>query len=143
MFEKDDGAFLTISEVSARFGIAAHILRYWETKFARLRPLQRAGNRRYYRPEDIAMVDQINRLLNEQGYTVSGAAKLLSKRNPAVSDTADARNAHNQITAQSAADPARAMQSSAAPYQDVRAIDYAAAIRKIRNRLSDALAAAG
>ncbi len=80
MLEKDTGAFLTIGEVSARFGIAAHILRYWETKFSRLRPLQRAGNRRYYRPEDVAMVDQINRLLNEQGYTVSGAAKLLSSR---------------------------------------------------------------
>ena len=57
---------------------AQHILRYWETRFPQLRPLQRAGNRRYYRPEDVALVKRINLLLNRDGYTVKGVQKLLS-----------------------------------------------------------------
>ncbi|MBW0145850.1 MerR family transcriptional regulator [Sphingomicrobium clamense] len=74
---KDPGAFLTIGEVSEKLGVAQHILRYWETKFYQLRPLQRAGNRRYYRPDDVALAATINRLLNEEGYTVKGAVKAL------------------------------------------------------------------
>ena len=75
--EKDPDAFLTIGELSGELGIAQHILRYWETKFPQLRPMQRAGNRRYYRPDDVALARRINRLLNEEGYTVRGVQKLL------------------------------------------------------------------
>lgn len=75
---KSEGALWTIGEVSDRFDIPQHILRYWETRFAQLRPLQRAGNRRYYRPDDVALVERINRLLNQEGYTVKGVQKLLS-----------------------------------------------------------------
>ncbi len=78
--EKAPGAFKTIGELSAELGVAQHILRYWETKFPQLRPLQRAGNRRYYRPDDVDLARRINRLLNEQGYTVRGVQKLLRKR---------------------------------------------------------------
>lgn len=75
--EKAPGAFKTIGELSVELGVAQHILRYWETKFPQLKPLQRAGNRRYYRPADVELAQRINRLLNQEGYTVRGVQKLL------------------------------------------------------------------
>ena len=75
--EKSPDAFRTIGELSAELGVAQHILRYWETRFPQLRPLQRAGNRRYYRPADVALVRRIADLLNNQGYTVRGVQQLL------------------------------------------------------------------
>ena len=81
--EKSPDAFRTIGELSAELGVAQHILRYWETKFPQLRPLQRAGNRRYYRPADAALARRIHRLLGEEGYTVKGVQKLLRERAPA------------------------------------------------------------
>jgi DNA-binding transcriptional MerR regulator len=78
--EKAPGAFKTIGELSQELGVAQHILRYWETRFPQLRPLQRAGNRRYYRPDDVELARRINRLLNEEGYTVRGVQKLLRQR---------------------------------------------------------------
>ena len=77
--EKAEGAFLTISELSGELGLPQHILRYWETRFPQLRPLQRSGNRRYYRPADVALVRRINQLLNEEGFTVRGAQKALAE----------------------------------------------------------------
>jgi DNA-binding transcriptional MerR regulator len=74
---KDPGALLTIGELSQELGIPQHILRYWETRFPQLRPMQRAGNRRYYRPADVALARRIHRLLDEEGYTVRGVQKLL------------------------------------------------------------------
>ena len=76
--EKSPDAFRTIGELSAELGVAQHILRYWETRFPQLRPLQRAGNRRYYRPADVALVRRIADLLNNQGYTVRGVQQLLA-----------------------------------------------------------------
>jgi DNA-binding transcriptional MerR regulator len=84
--EKAADAFRTIGELSAELGVAQHILRYWETKFPQLRPLQRAGNRRYYRPEDVALARRIHGLLNSQGYTVRGVQQLLQAK----ATTADA-----------------------------------------------------
>jgi DNA-binding transcriptional MerR regulator len=75
--EKAPGAFKTIGELSSELGVAQHILRYWETKFPQLRPLQRAGNRRYYRPADVDLARRIHRLLNSEGYTVRGVQKVL------------------------------------------------------------------
>ena len=75
--DKADGAFLTIGELADELGVAQHILRYWETRFSQLRPLQRSGNRRYYRPGDVATARRINQLLNEQGFTVRGAQRVL------------------------------------------------------------------
>jgi DNA-binding transcriptional MerR regulator len=77
--EKAEGAFRTIGEVSAELNIPQHILRYWETRFPQLRPLQRAGNRRYYRPADMALVKQIDRLLHHEGYTVRGVQQVLER----------------------------------------------------------------
>ena len=81
--EKSPDAFRTIGELSAELGVAQHILRYWETRFPQLKPLQRAGNRRYYRPADVALARRIHSLLNEQGYTVKGVQKLLRDRDAA------------------------------------------------------------
>jgi DNA-binding transcriptional MerR regulator len=78
--QKDPGALLTIGELSQELGVAQHILRYWESRFPQLRPMQRAGNRRYYRPADVDLARRINRLLNQEGYTVRGVQKLLRDR---------------------------------------------------------------
>ena len=77
---KDPEAFRTIGELSEELGVAQHILRYWETKFPQLRPLQRAGNRRYYRPSDVALARRIHQLLSSEGYTVRGVQKLLREQ---------------------------------------------------------------
>ena len=75
--QKDPGALKTIGELSQELGVAQHILRYWETKFPQLKPMQRAGNRRYYRPADVELAHRIHRLLSHEGYTVRGVQKLL------------------------------------------------------------------
>ena len=72
------GAFRTIGQVSSELGIAQHVLRFWETRFPQLRPVQRAGNRRYYRPEDVALVARINQLLNQDGLTIKGVQRALA-----------------------------------------------------------------
>jgi DNA-binding transcriptional MerR regulator len=74
---KGPDAFRTIGEVAAELGVAQHILRYWETRFPQLKPLQRAGNRRYYRPEDVLLVRRIHHLLSREGYTVRGVQQVL------------------------------------------------------------------
>ena len=75
---KSDQAFRTIGELASDLGVPQHILRYWETRFPQLRPLQRAGNRRYYRPADVALAHRIHRLLNKDGYTIRGVQQLLA-----------------------------------------------------------------
>ncbi len=74
---KDEAALRTIGEVSDGLGIKPHVLRYWEQQFSLLNPLKRSGGRRYYRAADIALVEEINRLVNEQGYTLKGAEGVL------------------------------------------------------------------
>ncbi|MFL6848702.1 MAG: MerR family transcriptional regulator, partial [Sphingomicrobium sp.] len=63
---KDPDALLTIGELSQELGVAQHILRYWETRFPQLKPMQRAGNRRYYRPADVDLARKIHRLLSHE-----------------------------------------------------------------------------
>lgn len=70
-------AFRTISEVAEDLQIPQHVLRFWETKFPQLKPLKRGGGRRYYRPEDIALLRRIGDLLYTQGYTIKGVQRLL------------------------------------------------------------------
>lgn len=76
---KDAGALRTIGEVAKALGIRQHVLRYWEEQFAMLRPLKRSGGRRYYRPEDITLVERIDRLVHHEGYTLKGAMKALQE----------------------------------------------------------------
>lgn len=75
---KEPGALRTIGEVAKALGLKQHVLRYWEEQFPMLRPLTRAGGRRYYRPEDVALVARIDELLHREGYTIRGARQALS-----------------------------------------------------------------
>ncbi len=74
---KSAAAFRTISEVSDELDVPQHVLRFWETKFAQVRPLKRGGGRRYYRPEDVDLLRQIRDLLYTDGYTIKGGQRLL------------------------------------------------------------------
>jgi DNA-binding transcriptional MerR regulator len=85
---KSELAFRTIGELAGDLGVPQHILRYWETRFPQLKPLQRAGNRRYYRPDDVALAKRIHRLLNEEGYTIRGVQQLLRRGAGAAHDGA-------------------------------------------------------
>ncbi|WP_296677790.1 MerR family transcriptional regulator [Novosphingobium sp.] len=75
---KDAGALRTIGEVAKALGIRQHVLRYWEEQFPMLRPLKRGGGRRYYRAEDVTLVETIDRLVHREGYTLKGARMALS-----------------------------------------------------------------
>lgn len=74
---KSATAFRTISEVAEELDVQQHVLRFWETKFTQVKPLKRGGGRRYYRPEDVAVLQHIHHLLYTEGYTIKGAQKLL------------------------------------------------------------------
>ncbi len=109
---KSAAAFRTIGEVAQATGLAPHILRYWESRFPELRPITRAGNRRYYRPEDVALVERIDRLLNREGYTIKGVQQLLARDAtpiaasvaPAVDDAAGSLAAIRDLLARAIAD---------------------------------------
>lgn len=75
--EKSENAFRTISEVADELGVQQHVLRFWETKFTSVKPMKRGGGRRYYRPEDVALIRKIHHLLYTEGYTIKGVQKLL------------------------------------------------------------------
>lgn len=77
---KAPGAFRTISEVAEELGVQQHVLRFWETKFSQVKPLKRGGGRRYYRPEDVALLKKIHTLLYTSGYTIKGVQKLLKEK---------------------------------------------------------------
>jgi DNA-binding transcriptional MerR regulator len=125
--QKDPGALLTIGELSQQLGVAQHILRYWETRFPQLRPMQRAGNRRYYRPADVELAHRIHRLLNQEGYTVRGVQKLL--RDKSAADAEDF-----------APPPSTAMAEPADRPQDAPPGIDVDRLLELRNRLADALA---
>ena len=94
MTDKASDAFRTISEVSTELDVPPHVLRFWETKFTSLRPLKRSGGRRYYRPDDVALIIKIRDLLYKEGFTIKGAQRFLKLRevgapsdiNPAAAD---------------------------------------------------------
>jgi len=83
---KSNEAFRTISEVAEDLDLPQHVLRFWETKFSQVRPLKRGGGRRYYRPEDVALLRHIRSLLYDEGYTIKGAQKLLRQDGPSKSE---------------------------------------------------------
>lgn len=78
--EKSDAAFRTISEVAEALDTPAHVLRFWESKFAQIKPMKRGGGRRYYRPEDVSLLRGIRELLYEDGLTIKGVQKVLRER---------------------------------------------------------------
>lgn len=77
--QKGTEAFRSIGEVASMLGIAPHVLRYWETQFAQLRPMKRPDGRRYYRPEDVQLAAGLCEVLREEGLTIRGARKLLAR----------------------------------------------------------------
>ncbi len=77
---KSAEAFRTISEVADDLGIPKHVLRFWEVKFAQIRPMKRGGGRRYYRPEDMELLRGIQHLLHRDGYTIKGVQKILREQ---------------------------------------------------------------
>jgi DNA-binding transcriptional MerR regulator len=126
--EKAPDAFKTIGELSQELGVAQHILRYWESKFP-LRPLQRAGNRRYYRPADVELAHRIHRLLNDEGYTVRGVQKLLRDKGAVPAPVA--------AVAHPTAESPPAREPVLEPEQE-RGVDVFRLI-SLRNRLAEAL----
>ena len=74
---KSPEAFRTISEVSKDLSLPQHVLRFWETKFAQIKPIKRGGGRRYYRPEDVDLLKGIKNLLYNDGYTIRGVQKVI------------------------------------------------------------------
>ncbi len=77
---KADTAYLTISEVSEKLDIPAHVLRFWESKFTQVKPLKRNGGRRYYRQADVSLLMRIRDLLYNQGYTIKARKKPCANR---------------------------------------------------------------
>ena len=123
--DKDPGALQTIGELADELGVAQHILRYWETRFPQLRPMQRAGNRRYYRPADVALARRIHRLLSEEGYTVRGVQKLLRDKGAQAVEVATAA--------------AHAAQSAPPPHQESSGGVDVFRLIELRDRLASAL----
>jgi DNA-binding transcriptional MerR regulator len=78
--EKSPEAFRTIREVADAMALPQHVLRFWETRFPQIRPLKRAGGRRYYRPDDVERLRLIKRLLYDEGYTIKGVQKLFKEQ---------------------------------------------------------------
>lgn len=95
--EKGPEAFRTIGELAQEIGRPQHILRYWETRFSQLRPLQRAGGRRYYRPDDVALVRRIDSLLGREGYSIRGVQRLLDAERGAQRGRSDSLRAVREM----------------------------------------------
>ncbi len=134
---KDDGALRTIGEVSEALEIKPHVLRYWEQQFSLLKPLKRSGGRRYYRPDDVALVERIDRLVNQEGYTLKGAEAVLRQSGAAGSDRRreDRRVGDRRVSTDEA--------SAAPPAPDLRpqVEEAIAQLRSIRARLARAIGA--
>lgn len=97
--EKSANALRTISEASEMLDVPAHVLRFWETKFPQIKPLKRNGGRRFYRPEDVEILQQIKHLLYRQGFTIKGAKKAIDEFARIVSSTAVAEASPAQVRA--------------------------------------------
>jgi DNA-binding transcriptional MerR regulator len=124
---KSAGAFRTISEVATDLNVPQHVLRFWETRFAQIRPLKRAGGRRYYRPEDVDLLRRIRELLYNNGYTIKGVQRLLrdAVRQP------DDETGGTEAAATAPAEPGDAVDidalppPAAPPQPDYRAVEAA------------------
>lgn len=77
---KSKAAFRTIAELAEELGVATHVLRFWETKFEQIKPMKRAGGRRYYRPDDVELIKTIKHYLYDKRYTIEGVQKLFKEK---------------------------------------------------------------
>ncbi len=116
---KAAGAFRTISEVAEELGVQQHVLRFWETKFSHVKPLKRGGGRRYYRPEDVALLKRIHELLYTEGYTIKGVQKLLKEQGKSqiLDGAKKPMAAANETFAATQQAPVQAQQSGLTPRQ--------------------------
>lgn len=141
---KEADALRTIGEVAQALGLRQHVLRYWEEQFPMLRPLTRAGGRRYYRPEDIRLVIDIDRLLHREGYTIRGARRALARppvRRVATSAARDTRAPLIEAINRQAAAAAGADQAGDPEQTLVAALGVLRQhLEAIRNRLARELA---
>ncbi|MGH6847875.1 MAG: MerR family transcriptional regulator [Methylocella sp.] len=111
--EKNADAFRTISEVAGELDLPRHVLRFWETRFPQIKPLKRAGARRYYRPRDIEVLRAIKNLLYGQGYTIKGVQRVLKERGAgAFAAAKDAANESRSELSFPAARESRLLQGS-------------------------------
>ena len=124
---KAPDALRTIGEVASALGIKTHVLRYWEEQFPMLNPLKRSGGRRYYRREDVALVERIDRLINREGYTLKGARLVLSSQDVPVATPAPL------------AEPAPLLRETT-PARSATA-ELLPKLRSVRERLAEALSA--
>lgn len=114
--KKAPNAFRTISEVADELHIPQHVLRFWETKFPQVKPLKRGGGRRYYRPDDIALLRRISDLLYIQGYTIKGVQRLLREGGGRLSDDIPPATAAERAEAEAEAErPVRTAQEPQLP----------------------------
>ena len=105
--EKGPEAYRTIREVADAMDLPQHVLRFWETRFPQVRPLKRAGGRRYYRPDDVERLRLIRRLLYDEGYTIKGVQKLFKEQGvQALSSAAQAPAGHARTDESPAGAPA-------------------------------------
>jgi DNA-binding transcriptional MerR regulator len=107
---KSAEAFRTISEVAQELEVPQHVLRFWESRFPQVKPLKRAGGRRYYRPDDVVLLRRIRQCLYDQGYTIKGVQKLL--REGALKGEGALSRAPAAPTPLPAASPARPKEAS-------------------------------
>lgn len=133
---KDEAALRTIGEVSEALAIKPHVLRYWEQQFSLLKPLKRSGGRRYYRPEDVALVEEIDRLVNEEGYTLKGAEAVLRQSGKSALDrrSADRRSGERRSTT-----PEKREDAGAAPALARDLTEVISGLKSVRNRLAAAI----
>ncbi|HEX4157564.1 MAG TPA: MerR family transcriptional regulator [Rhizomicrobium sp.] len=130
---KSPEAFRTISEVAAMLDVPQHVLRFWETRFSQIRPIKRAGGRRFYRPEDVDLLRGIRLLLYYEGYTIRGAQKILREkgvRYTASLGREQTKNGHAAAAAPEVITPAA----------DGGALDVLATLKSIREDIVETLA---
>jgi DNA-binding transcriptional MerR regulator len=119
---KSPDAFRTISEVAEDLDVPQHVLRFWETRFNQIKPLKRGGGRRYYRPDDVALLKGIRRLLYGEGYTIKGLQRILKEQGPRHVQAIGRGGAIGPASgAGSSSAPARADHAGEAPHADDRA----------------------
>ncbi|WP_299298711.1 MerR family transcriptional regulator, partial [uncultured Tateyamaria sp.] len=127
---KSADAFRTISEVAEWLGVQTHVLRFWESKFTQVKPVKRAGGRRYYRPADMLLLGGIRKLLHEDGLTIKGVQKILREEgmahvadmSPALDEETDAQ-LDNDLVSRIADDVEMPVTQEAAPKAPARPIE--------------------
>ena len=133
--DKAPDAFRTISEVADDLDIPQHVLRFWETRFAQIKPMKRSGGRRYYRPDDVDLLKGIRRLLYSEGYTIRGVQRILKEHGvKSVQGLADATAAvsfgaieeavGNSLRETDTGDTANAVDVDDEDYQGEEGIDF-------------------